>query len=81
MIVANEEIFRLDVLSPFGARNVAILSQGKRAHVVLKNNVIGDSVTLCFKKIPCPEDIARLIIKTDDFTLGGTLGWYFVLGQ
>ena len=81
MIVANEEIFRLDVLSPFEARNVAILSQGKCAHVVLKNNVIGDSVTLCFKKIPSPEDITRLIIKTDDFTLGGTLGRYFVLGR
>ena len=81
MIVVNEEIFHLDVFSLFGAQNVAILSQGKCAHVVLKNDVISDSVTLCFEKIPCPEDIACLIIKTDDFTLGGTLGWYFVLGQ
>jgi hypothetical protein len=81
MIVANEEIFCLDVLSLFGAQNVVILSQGKCAHVVLKNDVIGDSVTLCFEKIPCPEDIACLIIKTDDFTLGGTLGKYFVLGR
>ncbi len=80
MIVANEDLFRLDVLSPFGARNVTILSQGKRACVVLKNDVIGDSVNLCFEKILCPENIARLIIKTNDFTLGGTLGRYFVLG-
>ena len=78
--MANEEIFRLDVLSPFGAQNVAILSQEKRAHVVLKNNVTGDSVTLCFEKILCPEDIACSIIKTNDFTLGGTLEQYFVLG-
>ena len=80
MIVANKEIFRLDVFSAFGAQNVAIFSQGKCAHVVLKNNVIGNSVTLCFEEIPCPEDITHLIIKTDDFTLGGTLGRYFVFG-
>ena len=79
--MVNKEIFRLDVLSLFGARNVAILSQGKCAHVVLKNDVMGNSVTLCFEKFPCQEDIARLIIKTNDFTLGGTLGRYFVLGR
>ena len=67
--MVNKEIFRLDVFSAFGARNVAIFSQGKCAHVVLKNNVIGNSVTLCFKEIPCPENITCLIIKTDDFTL------------
>ena len=78
--MVNEEIFRLDVLSLFGAQNVAVLSQGKRAHVVLKNDVIGDSVTLCFMKSSCPEDIACFIIKTNDFTLGGTLGQFFVLG-
>ena len=79
-MVANKEIFCLDMLSPFGAQNVTILSQGKCAHVVLKNDVIGNSVTCASRKIPCPEDIARLIIKTNDFTLGGTLGRYFVLG-
>ncbi len=61
MIVVNEEICCLDVLSPFGARNVAVLSQGKCAHVVLKNDVISNSETLCFEEIPCPEDIARLV--------------------
>ncbi len=79
--MVNKEIFPLDVLSPFGAQNVVIFSEGKRAHVVLKNDVIGNSVTLCFEEIPCPEDITHLIIKTDDFTLGGTLGRNFVLGR
>ena len=78
--MANKEIFRLDVFSAFGARNVAIFSQGKCAHVVLKNDVIGNIVTLCFEEIPCSENITHLIIKTNDFTLGGTLGRYFVLG-
>ena len=81
MIVSNKEIFRLDVLSLFGAQNIAIFSQGKYSHVVLKNNVFGNSVTLCFEKIPCPEDVVHLILKTKDFTLGGTLGRYFVFGQ
>ena len=80
MIVVNEEIFCLDVLSPFGARNIAVLSHGKRAHVVLKDNVIGDSVPLGLKKMPRPENAACLIIMTNNFTLGGALGWYFVLG-
>ena len=76
--MANEGIFHLNVLSPFGTRNVAILSQRKHAHVVLKNKVIGDGVILCFEKILRSEDISCLIIKTNDFTLGGTLGRYFM---
>jgi hypothetical protein len=48
MIVVNKKILRLDVFSAFGARNIAIFSQGKCAHVVLKNDVIENSVTLCF---------------------------------
>jgi hypothetical protein len=80
MVVTNEEVFCLGVFGPFGTWNIAVLSQGKRAHVVLKNDVIGDSVTLCLKKMLRPENVARLIVKTDDFTLGGALGRYFVLG-
>ncbi len=69
MIVVNKEIFRLDVFSAFGARDVAIFCQGKCAHVVLKNDVNGNSVTMCFEEISCPENITCLIIKTNDFTL------------
>jgi hypothetical protein len=79
--VANKEIFRLNVFSTFGDQNVAIFGQGKCAHVVLKNDVIGNSAALCFKEIPCPENITCLIIKTDDFTLSCTFGRYFVLSQ
>ncbi len=78
--MANQEIFCLDVLSLFGAQNIAVLSQGKCAHIVLKKNVIGDNVILCFEKMPHPQNVACLIIKTNDFTLGGALGRYFVLG-
>ncbi len=79
--MVNKRIFRLDVFSAFGAQNVAIFSQGKCAHVVLKNDVIGNSVTLCLEKNPCPENITHLIMKTNDFTLGGTFGRYVVLNQ
>jgi hypothetical protein len=67
--MVNKGVFCLDMFNAFGAQNVAIFSQGKCAHVVLKNNVIGNIVTLCLEEIPCPEDVTRLIIKTDYFTL------------
>ena len=72
--MVNTEIFRLDVFSAFGARNVAIFSQGKCAHVVLKNDVISNSVALRFEEIPCPENITCFIIKTN-------FGRYFVLSR
>ncbi len=62
MIVTNEEVFYLDVLSPFGSRNITVLSQGKRAHVVSKNNVISDSVSLHLKKMPHSENVHHLIV-------------------
>jgi len=68
------------MLGPFGAGNVAIFSQGKGAHVVLIYDVCFDFVSLGFKELTSPKNIAYFVIKTNDFTSARTLGWYFVFG-
>ena len=80
VIVANKEIFCLNMLCPFGAGNVAIFSQGKGAHVVLIYDVCVDFVTLGFEELTSPKNITYFVIKTNDFTFTRTLGWYFVFG-
>ena len=54
IVMFDEEVFRLDVFSLFGAGDVAVLFKRERAHVVLVDDIIRDCVTLGFKEMVCP---------------------------
>ncbi len=64
----------------FQAGDITIFGKGKSTHVVLINNISCDSISLRFKEMACPQNIARLIIEADKFALGGALGGYLLLG-
>ena len=54
VVVSNEEIFGLDVFCSFGTGDVTVLCKRKSAHIVLKDNIGGDSIPLCFHEVACP---------------------------
>jgi hypothetical protein len=53
-VVSNEEIFGLDVFGSFGTGDVTVLCKGKSAHIVLKDNIGGNSIPLSFHEVARP---------------------------
>jgi hypothetical protein len=78
VIMTDVEVFSLDVFSAFGAGNIAILGQRESTHVVLIDNVGSNGVTLCLKKMTGPQDVARFVMKANDFAFSRTLGRYLL---
>ncbi len=68
MIMANEKVLCLDVFGAFGTRYISIFCQQEGTHVVLIDNIASDFITLCFKKLTGPYDVARFVIETNELT-------------
>ena len=54
VVVSNEEIFGLDMFGSFGTGDVTVFGKGKSAHIVLKDNIGGNSIPLSFHEVACP---------------------------
>ena len=53
-VVSNEEIFGLDVFGSFGTGDVTVFRKGESAHIVLKDNIGGNSIPLSFHEVARP---------------------------
>jgi hypothetical protein len=60
--MTNKEILGLDVFGALRARDIAILRQGKGTHIILINDICVDFVSLRFKKLTSPENIANFVV-------------------
>ncbi len=57
IIVFDEDLFRFDVFCTFGAGETPILFEGEGTHIILKDDILRNGVTLSFEEMTCPENI------------------------
>ena len=67
--IGDKEIPNVYVFSALAARRFSILLQNNRAPVVMKQNVVQDSVSLSLQKILCPTDHRNELISAYQFSL------------
>jgi hypothetical protein len=60
--MTNKEILGLDVFGALRAQDIAIFRQGKGTHIILINDICFDFVSLRFKKLTSPENIAYFVV-------------------
>jgi hypothetical protein len=62
----DEEVSSLDLFGAFGTGGATILLEGERTHVVLKDNVLCNCLSLGFNKGTCPENITHILVMDGD---------------
>ncbi len=72
VMVLNIEILGFDMFCSLGAGGVTMLCKGKSTHIVLKDNIGWNGIALSFEEMPCPKNVTRFVVQTDDFSFGGT---------
>ena len=70
MVVSNKEIFGLDVFGTLGAGDISVFGKRKGTHVILIYDVAGYGISLSFKEVSSPQDVACFIMETYDFAFG-----------
>ena len=76
--IGDKEIPNVYVFIALADWSFSILLQNNRALVVLKQNVVRDSVSLSLQKIPCPTDIQHEVISAYQFSLYRAVGVEFL---
>jgi hypothetical protein len=59
----NKEIFCLDMFGTFGARCTTVLFKGESTHIIMKNNIFIDCLSLHFEEMTGLENVARLVMN------------------
>ncbi len=65
----EEKIFGFDMFGAFRTGDATILEKRKGTHIVLKDDIVWDCISLSFKKVSRPKNVTRFIIDCNNFCL------------